>query len=72
MLQITYKFSSIIVCSFLMGCSQQIEEKISADYMPVFHREIMLLPALLMARFTQAPLVDYLIWTKERLKLVMF
>ena len=36
MLQITYKFSSIIVCSFLMGCSQQIEEKISADYMPVF------------------------------------
>ena len=36
MLQITCKFSSIIVCSFLMGCSQQIEEKISADYMPVF------------------------------------
>ena len=36
MLQIICKFSSIIVCSFLMGCSQQIEEKISADYMPVF------------------------------------
>jgi len=36
MSQITYKYFGIILCLATMGCSTQIEEKASLDYLPVY------------------------------------